>query len=78
MKPGDLIKLVSEDHSTQVYVAGTDVREQWIFDEGTLAVFLDEYHWLNERGREKKLRILVEGRMGWIYESECEAIDETR
>lgn len=78
MKPGDLVKLISDGPTGVVYVAGTDVREQWTFDEGTLAVFLDEYHWLNERGREKKLRILVECRMGWIYESECEAIDETR
>ena len=76
MKPGDLVKLVSEDHSTRIYVAAIDVREQWIFDEGTSALFLDEHHWLNERGHEKKLRILVEGRIGWIYESECEVISE--
>lgn len=27
---------------------------------------------------ERKIRILIEGRLGWIYESECEAVDETR
>lgn len=78
MRPGDLVKLVSTDHSRQIYVASINVHvhEQWIFDEGTSALFLDEYHWLNV-GCEKKLRILVEGRIGWIFESECEVIDET-
>lgn len=61
-----------------VYVAAIDGREQLPFDDGTYAVFLDEFHSLNEHGREKKLRILVEGRIGWIYESECEVISETR
>ena len=78
MKPGDLVKLASDNHSAQVYVAAIGIREQWIFNEGTSALFLDEHHWLNERGHEKKLRILVDGRVGWIYESECEAIDEAR
>ena len=78
MKPGDLVKLVSDDPHAMVYVADIDDRKQRAFDDGTLAVFLDEYHSLNDRGREKKLRVLVEGRMGWIYESECEVISETR
>ena len=77
MKPGDLVKLVSDDHSAQVYVAAIGIREQRIFNEGTSALFLDEHHWLNERGHEKKLRILVDGRVGWIYESKCEVINET-
>ena len=78
MKPGDLVKLVSDDPHAMVYVAAINGREQRAFDDGTPAVFLDEHHWLNEHGREKKLRILVEGRIGWIYESECEVINETR
>ena len=78
MKPGDLVKLVSDHVSAVVWVADIDDRKRWFFDKGILAIFLDEHHWLNERGDEKKLRILVEGRIGWIYESECEVISETR
>ena len=47
MKPGDLVKLVSDDPHAMVYVAAINGREQRAFDDGTPAVFLDEHHWLN-------------------------------
>jgi len=77
MKPGDLVKLI-QDGLGDVCVASIDDSGIWGVDHNTVAVFLNEHHWLNERGHEKKkIRILVKGRIGWIYESECEVIDET-
>jgi hypothetical protein len=76
MQPGDLVKLV-HDGLGDVCVAAIDNSAIWSVDHGAVAVFIDEYHWLNERGCEKKLMILVEGRTGWIYESECEVLNET-
>lgn len=75
MQPGDLVKLVHAG-SGVVCVAAIDSSAVWSVDHGTVAVFIDEHRWLNERGLEKKLIILVEGRVGWIYASECEALNE--
>ena len=75
MQSGDLVKLI-QDGLGDICVAAIDSSAVWSVDHGTVAVFIDEHHLLNERGLEKKLMILVEGRMGWIYESECEALNE--
>ena len=75
MQPGDLVKL-AHDGPGNVCVAAINSSIVWSVDHGTVAVFIDEHHWLNESGLEKKLIILVGDRVGWIYESECEALNE--
>ena len=44
---------------------------------GTPALVLGLYEVADLRG-ERKIRILIEGMQGWVYESELEALDETR
>lgn len=78
MKPGDLIRLSSDYSERGVCIASIPTTEQWWVDSGTLAVFLG-VHLAADHGLEAKYEILVDGRAGWIYESECEeVIDETR
>jgi hypothetical protein len=81
MKPGDLIRLVADPDMSDgvVHVAWIPPTGQRAFDEGTVGVFLGDYNFVSPRtDGERKVRILIEGRLGWIYESECEAIDEAR
>lgn len=76
MKPGDLVRLSSDYSDRGVCVAGIHTRARWWFAEGTLAVFLGAHNAV-EFGHEQKLKILVEGQIGWIYETECaEVISE--
>lgn len=78
MKPGDLIRLTSGYSDTWVCIASVPANDQWYVPVGTLAVFLG-VHLAADHGLEAKYEILVDGRAGWIYESECEeVIDETR
>ena len=81
MKPGELVKLVSHVYPRRIYVAFFDVPKQGVFDNGTHALFLGKHLWPNESlsiSGKQKFKILIEGRLGWIYESECKVIDETR
>jgi hypothetical protein len=78
MKRGDLVRLTVDQFQGQmvIYVASIPQSTQWLFDDGTLALVLDEYFG-PEVGGERKFKILVDGRTGWVYESDCEVIDET-
>lgn len=71
MNPGDLIRLTSGYSDTWVCIASVPANNQWYVPVGTLAVFLG-IHLEAAHGLEAKYRILVDGRQGWIYESECE------
>ena len=78
MKPGDLVKLVSHVCPEVVYVAFFDAPKQGAFDNGTHALFLGKHLWTDESlsiSGKQKFKILIEGRVGWIYESECKVID---
>lgn len=79
MNPGDLVRLVADPDMSSpfVHVAWIPHAGQQAFDEGTVAVFLGDHTVALPLDGERKIRILIEGRLGWIYESECEAIDET-
>lgn len=75
-KPYDLIRLSSDYGDEGICVASISTPEQWWIARGTPALFLGEYRIL-EGNSERKFKILTEGHMGWIYESECEElIDE--
>ena len=78
MKPGDLVKLVSHVCPEVVYVAFFDAPKQGAFNNGTHALFLGKHLWPNESlsiSGQQKFKILIEGWVGWIYESECKVID---
>lgn len=79
MNPGDLVRLVADPDTSDgvVHVAWIPRAGQQAFDEGTVGVFLGDHTSSQFFDGERKIRILIEGRLGWIYESECEAIDET-
>ena len=89
MKPGDLVKLVlpAPARSVENYVAVVWDLDGWIwerggavatrFPEGTAAVFLSPAD--DEDGAALlDCRILVEGRVGWVWSRYLEVIDETR
>lgn len=79
MKPGDLIRLCHDSNfeAGTVTVAAIPLTHQRAYDHGTLAIFLGEYREIHPyNGAETKMRILVEGMVGWIYESECEAVND--
>ena len=79
MKRGDLVRLTVDQFQGQmvIYVASIPRATQWLFDDGTLALILGEYFG-PEVGDERKFKILVDGRTGWVYESDCEVINEAR
>ena len=90
MKPGDLVKLVLPasargrgpvDDPAVVWdlegghrraVAPTATR----FPEGTLAVFLDDEDGAWRPWPATACRILIEGRVGWVWSRYLEVIDE--
>ena len=80
MKTGDLVRLTIDPFQGQmmVHVASIPLGEQWAFNDGTTAMVIGEHLDAAVAINDRKLKILVEGRVGWIFESECEVIDETR
>lgn len=85
MRPGDLVRLVADPDTANgvVHVAWIPPTGQQPFDEGAHAMFLGDHTHTRPPSHdridgERKVRILIESRLGWIYESECEVIDETR
>ena len=77
MKPGDLVRLVADPETDGAVVVGwMTPADQQPFDEGTVAMFLGDHTGAFPFDGERKVRIMIGGRLGWIYESECEAIDE--
>lgn len=80
MKPGDLVRLTIDPFQGQtvVYVASIPSGGQWAFDDGTAALVLGEHldAAVSMKINDRKLKILVEGRLGWVFESECEVISE--
>ncbi len=80
MKPGDLVRLTIDPFQGQmvVHVASIPPGDQWVFDDGTTAMVIGEHLDAAISINDRKLKILVEGRVGWVFESECEVINETR
>ena len=76
MKLGDLVQ-TSDPEGTYVINLSTGYAMSHPYPEGTPAIVLGEHEMADLRG-DRKIRILIDGIQGWVYESELEAIDETR
>lgn len=75
MRLGDLVKLLADSLGSVMIESFNPDSETWLVDHGTIAVFLDVYR--EEYSiRNKKLTILVKGRIGWIYANEREVIND--
>lgn len=75
MRLGDLVKLLADSLGSVMIGSFNPDLETWLVDHGTIAVFLDVYR--EEYSiRNKKLTILVKGRVGWIYANEREMIND--
>jgi hypothetical protein len=74
MKPGDLMQISS---STHVFNLSTGYVTSQSYPEGTPTIFLGVHDVADLRG-ERKIRILIDGIQGWVYESELEEFDEAR
>ena len=75
MKPGDLMQ-ISDPEGTYVVNISTGYAMPEPYPEGTPVLVLGEHEVLLQPG-DRKIRILIDGILGWVYESELEAIDET-
>jgi hypothetical protein len=75
MKPGDLMQ-ISDPEGTYVINLSTGYAMPHPYPDGTPAIVLGEHEVADLRG-DRKIRILIDGIQGWVYESELEAIDET-
>ena len=76
MKPGDLM-LISVPRGTHVFNLSTGYVTSQSYPEGTPTIVLGEHEVADLRG-ERKIRILIDGIHGWVYESELEGLDEAR
>ena len=76
MKLGELVQ-ISDPEGTYVVNLSTGYAMPEPYPEGTLAIVLGLHEALDPVG-ERKIRVLVDGIQGWVYESELEAIDEAR
>ncbi len=80
MKPGDLVRLNTFFGETTAIVEVPKVSSlgQFFRENGSIAIFLGEYFPEQNISRGTKLLILIDGRMGWVYDNELEMISETR
>ena len=76
MKSGDLMQ-ISAPSGTHIFNLSTGYVTSQRYPVGTLAIFLGDHEGADLRG-DRKIRILIDGIQGWVYESELEAIDEAR
>ncbi len=74
MKPGDLMQISVPTH---VFNLSTGYVAARPYPEGAPAIFLGVHDVADLRG-ERKIRILIDGIQGWVYESELEELDEAR
>jgi len=75
MKPGDLVRLY-ETTDIETYTVGSLDRDLpgWDIPGGTIALVTKV---IPDRGDGVTCYVLVDGKMGWVYEEDCEVIDET-
>ena len=79
MKPGDLVRLDTGfgEKTYIVEVPKSSNSGQFSRPNGALAIFLGPHALAHENtNAELKSLILVDGRVGWVYESELEEIDD--
>ena len=73
MKPGDLMQ-ISDPEGTYVVNLSTGYAMPEPYPEGTPAIVLGLHEVADLRG-ERKIRVLVDGIQGWVYESELEPVE---
>ena len=73
MKPGDLMQ-ISDPEGTYVVNLSTGYAMSQPYPEGTPAIVLGLHEVADLRG-ERKIRVLVDGIQGWVYESELEPVE---
>ena len=74
MKPGELMQISVPTH---VFNLSTGYVTSRSYPEGTPAIFLGVHEVADLRG-DRKIRVLIDGIQGWVYESELEGLDEAR
>jgi hypothetical protein len=74
MKPGDLMQ-ISDPEGSYVVNLSTGYAMPEPYPEGTPALVIGLHEVADLRG-DRKIRIIIDGIQGWVYESELEAIDE--
>lgn len=74
MKPGDLMQ-ISDPEGTYVVNLSTGYAMSQPYPEGTPVIVLGLHEVADLRG-DRKIRILIDGILGWVYESELEVINE--
>jgi hypothetical protein len=78
MKKGDLVRLYEDGSSDEDFTIGSlnpTVEGSWSVPCGTIALVVKV---VPDEVGEPTCHILVDGKMGWAYEYDCEVIDETR
>ena len=76
MKPGDLVRLCDYRPGVEdVTVGNLDVNQRgWVVPNGTIALVTKV---ITDRGGAANYHILIDGKVGWIYEEDCEVVNET-
>ena len=76
MHPGDLVRLYEAGRRDIDYIVGSFLSGVggWAVPCGTLAVIIGA---IPDLGHGLKYRVLVDGKMGWVYKDDCELVDET-
>ena len=77
MKPGDLVRLYEPSNRNREFSVGNLNRDLggWQVPAGTVAMVIEI---IPDMGDGVTYHILVDGSMGWVYEDDCEEINETR
>jgi hypothetical protein len=77
MRPGDLVRLCDYRPEVEdVTVGNLDVNQRgWVVPNGTIALVTKV---ITDRGGAANYHILIDGKVGWIYEEDCEVFNETR
>jgi hypothetical protein len=68
---------ISDPEGAYVVNLSTGYAMSQPYPEGTPAIVLGLHEVADLRG-ERKIRVLIDGIQGWVYESELEPVDETR
>jgi len=75
MRVGDLVRL-SDDQGDLFTVGSVDMRTfGWFVPQGKIALVVKI---IPDRGDGITCHVLVDGKIGWIYEEDCKAVNETR
>jgi len=74
VKPGDLVRLYEPNNSNIDFSIGNLDRGLggWSVPPGTIAIVTEI---IPDHGDGTTYHVLVDGKMGWVYEEDCEMIE---